>query len=156
MRIRVTVAGMVASKRFLSKLKSDSVTETAKLLEKIGEDIAADAKSNLQQNLNINSGSLLADIDVKEKGPDFVVVGSDLGYAGIIEYGRGEVRGKDKPLTWIDKSTGDRVFSWKSKPVAPSPYLEPAVLDNAGKFSDLYTEKMTQIITSQGDVVEEL
>ena len=98
-------------------------------LLKIADKIVDQARSNLQDNTNIDSGTLLASIKVLFDDGTSIFVGSDLPYAGHIEFGRGPVFPLDPDgyLHWIDKDTGKDVFAKSAGPTEPSPFLAPAV-----------------------------
>jgi len=155
--IRIAIAGYKATHAILGGIVQNMDQATSEVLQKIGEDIVQEAKSNLQNNGNISTGSLLGSIEVKQNLGNSLVVGSDLPYAGIIEYGRGPVTPKDAiVLSWIDKTTGKRVFSHYSKAVEPHPYLEPAVQTALKGLSGVYTEKMGKNLKVSSDSLEQV
>lgn len=109
---------------------ADNVETTSKqFLIQAAEKIVSEARSNLQTNANIDSGALLESIKILEQTDEYIIVGSDSDYAGIIEFGRGPVFPNDPDgwLHWIDKDTGKDVFAKKSKSVEPQPFMQPAV-----------------------------
>ncbi len=115
------------------------------LLSNLAEQIIYEAKNNIQQNQNINSGDLLSSIDVLERDPSnhSITIGSTLFYAHYIELGRGEIFPVNKEfLSWIDKRTGKRVFAKHAKATEPQPFLEPAVILATSKFKDISIEKI--------------
>lgn len=119
---------------------SEDIDEIAhQTLLKSAENIVNEARSNLQNNTNINSGTLLSSIKILFDDGESVYVGSDSPYAGHIEFGRGPVYPKnpDGVLVWVDKKTGKKVFSKSAKATEPSPFLTPAVLSETAKFPDL-------------------
>ena len=105
--------------------------------------IVDEARSNLQNNTNINSGDLLASINILFDDGESIYVGSDMPYAGHIEFGRGPVFPKDPTgwLHWIDKTTGKDVFAKKAGPTEPSPFLQPAVEIVSNKVPNLVAEE---------------
>ena len=111
------------------------------ILLESAKNIVDEAKSNLQNNTNINSGDLLTSIKVLFDDGQSIWVGSDLDYAGHIEFGRGPVFPLDPAgwLHWIDKATGKDVFAKKAKATEPSPFLQPAVELEASRFPELVT-----------------
>ena len=118
----------------------DALVETA-------NDIIAEARSNIQQNQNINSGSLLSSIKILADNGDSLVIGSDMDYAGYIEYGRGPVRPINKQyLSWIDKSSGKRIFAKYAKATEPQPFMEPAVILKLEKFPLIIAQKVEKTI----------
>ena len=98
-------------------------------LLKIADKIVDEARNNLQNNTNIDSGTLLSSIRVLFDDGKDIYVGSDVPYAGHIEFGRGPVFPSDPDgfLHWIDKDTGKDVFAKSAKATEPSPFLAPAV-----------------------------
>ena len=121
------------------------------ILLESAKNIVDEARSNLQTNGNINFGDLLASIKVLFDDGTSIWVGSDLDYAGHIEFGRGPVFPKDPQgwLHWIDKSTGKDVFAKKAGPTEPSPFLQPAVELEAGRFPELLTSEFETKVRSR-------
>lgn len=109
--------------------------------------IVDEARSNLQNNTSINTGSLLASIDIIEETDKSVVVGSELEYAGWIEYGRGPVDPINaKMLHWIDKTTGKDVFARHANATEPRPFLEPAVISKTKDFPGIIATRQQEVI----------
>ena len=147
MSVNIRTRGIKASQKYLSDLIRNTDKNLNDALQEIGDSIVADARSNLQNNTNINSGTLLSSIRILEEGPNYIIVGSDIDYAEYIEYGRGPVRPKN-PDGWlhlIDKQTGKDVFRKFAKATEPMPFLEPAVITNTSKFQDIVAENVAQI-----------
>jgi len=143
MSVEIKTRGHKASQKYLSELISSIDQDLSTALVKLGDSIVAEARSNLQNNTNINSGTLLSSIRILDEGENFVLIGSDLPYAGYIEYGRGPVRPiNGEWLHWIDKQTGKDVFAKFAKATEPSPFLEPAVITHTSKFQDLVVERV--------------
>ncbi len=147
MKIRLEAKGFKANRELMDDIKNHNDENITKSLNELAEKIIDEAKSNLQNNTNIDSGTLLASIKILDETPGkSITVGTDEPYAGFIEYGRGPVNAKEgKWLHWIDKSTGKDVFAKHADPTEPSPFLEPAVLLYSQKYSDVYvniTEEM--------------
>ena len=92
MDISITTEGFEESSIFLKNLSDIDLIE---ILRETAELIIQEAKSNLQNNTNIDSGTLLASISIIEEGDNYISVGSMEPYAGYIEYGRGPVRPLD-------------------------------------------------------------
>lgn len=138
----------IASARRKTQRIIDSIPRSQEeFLDEVANAIVDEARSNLQNNGNINTGELLASIKVLRTAPGLRVVGSDAKQSVYIEYGRGPVMAKNgKPLRWVDKHTGEVVFSMYSGPVEPSPFFEPAVLAVTQRFKKVYVQKQRAII----------
>jgi hypothetical protein len=151
MSVNIRTRGVKASQRYLSDLIRTTDDSLNDALQKVGDSIVAEARSNLQNNTNINSGTLLSSIRILDEGKNFIVIGTDLDYAEYIEYGRGPVIPiNGEWLHWIDKQTGKDVFAKFAKAVEPMPFLEPAVISNTSKFQDIVAENVAQIGTPVG------
>lgn len=110
-------------------------------LERLADSVVDEARNNLQNHGNISTGDLLSSIRILENVDGMnILVGSDLPYAGYIEYGRGPIDAVDKVLHWKDKSTGKDVFSRHSSAVEPMPFLEPAVIVKSKQFPEVFVE----------------
>ena len=112
----------------------------------LGETIIAEARSNLQNNTNIDSGHLLSSITILYEDKSSIVIGTLEEYAWYIEYGRGVIKPKnpDGWLHWIDKQSGKDVFAKFAKATEPMPFLEPAVIQHSSDIPNIYatqTEK---------------
>lgn len=144
MTVNIEVKGHVNARLFLKNLSDIDVME---ILHQTAEAIIQEAKSNLQNNTNIDSGTLLASISILEEGDGSIKVGSMEPYAGYIEYGRGPIHPKDPNgwLHWIDKDTGKDVFAKFAKATEPSPFMEPAVIIHTNMFPDLYRKKTEEM-----------
>jgi hypothetical protein len=141
MSVEIQTRGNKASQRYLSELITNIDEDLSNAIVKLGDSIVAEARSNLQNNTNINSGTLLSSIRILDEGTNYVIIGSDVPYAGYIEYGRGPVRPiNGEWLHWIDKQTGKDVFAKFAKATEPSPFLEPAVITWTSKFQDVVAE----------------
>jgi hypothetical protein len=146
MSLEVKTKGLKASSKYISDLIANTDKNLNDALHIIGESIVDQARSNLQTNTNINSGTLLSSIRILDEGKNFIVIGTDLDYAEYIEYGRGPVVPiNGEWLHWIDKQTGKDVFAKFAKAVEPMPFLEPAVISNTSKFQDVITENVAKI-----------
>ena len=145
MSVQLTTKGHKASIKYLSNLIQNTDEDLQDALKKLGDAIIAEAKGNLQNNTNINSGALLSSIGIIEEGHNYIIVGTNIPYAGYIEYGRGPVRPINAEwLHWIDKQTGKDVFAKFAKATEPMPFLEPAVISESGKFQDVVTEQIAK------------
>ena len=146
MSVHIQTRGHKASQKYLSELITSMDDDLSDAITKLGESIVAEARSNLQNNTNINSGMLLSSIRILEEGPNFVIVGTDSDYASYIEYGRGPVRPlkEDGWLHWIDKQSGKDVFAKFAKATEPMPFLEPAVISETSKFQDVVVEQVSK------------
>lgn len=127
-------------RRISDLLKSIEKTSNNLLID-VAEDTVKEAKENLRLNGNIDTGELVESIDVLEVGNDFVIVGSPLMRAQYIEFGRGPVFAKDKPLHWVDKKTGEDVFAMSASPVDPQPFMQPAVEAVTSRYENIVAEK---------------
>jgi len=145
--VEIKTRGHKASIEYLSSLISEMDGTLSDALQTLGDSIVSEARSNLQTNTNINSGTLLSSIRILDEGQNYIVVGTDLDYAEYIEYGRGPVRplNEDGWLHWIDKRTGKDVFAKFAKATEPSPFLEPAVITHTSKFQDVVIENIAKI-----------
>lgn len=107
------------------------------------EAIVSEAQSNLQNNMNINTGELLASIRILNEEGLKGEVGTDVEHAWYIEYGRGPVVPVHaKMLHWIDKDTGEDVFSMYAGPTEPMPFMEPAVIVHTEQFGDIAVHQL--------------
>ena len=147
MSIEITSKGFEDNEQLLRYIIDNIDEHNQEMLHKLGESIIAEARSNLQNNTNINSGTLLSSIIILEEGDDYIIVGTREDYAGYIEYGRGPVRPLKEGgwLHWIDKSSGKDVFAKFANATEPSPFMEPAIITMTKDFPELYvgeTEEM--------------
>lgn len=148
MSISIESKGFENNEQVLKFISENIENHNKEMLIALGETIVAEARSNLQNNTNINSGTLLASIIILEENDDEIIIGTREDYAGYIEYGRGPVRPKDPDgwLHWIDKSTGKDVFAKFAKATEPMPFMEPAVISNALKFPEVYIDATEDMI----------
>lgn len=145
MEIRMTAKDAEKTSRLLSGVKKTLDQTIEEIMDSIDDQIIFEAKNNIQQNQNINSGTLLTSIQVLEKdtAKHSHTIGSDLDYAHYVEYGRGPiVASEGKTLHWIDKTTGKDVFAKRAKATEPQPFLGPAVTIVTKKIKDLSVEKI--------------
>ena len=148
--IRMTASGFGNNKNFLDDLINNSQQRSQIIFHKLAEDIVVDARHNLQQNLNIDSGRLLASIRILQEDENVIIIGSDLEHALYIEFGRGPVFAPEgKVLHFVSKDTGKDVFVTEVGPVDPMPFLEPAVLKHIKAFTDAFTELNKDVIKRQ-------
>lgn len=153
MSIQLQTKGMNASKKYLSSLIEELDENVQDAMLKVINQIIADARSNLQNNANINSGTLLASIRILEEGKNYYLIGTDIEYAEYIEYGRGPINAKPgKTLHWIDKKTGKDVFAKHADAYPAHPFLEPAVIVNTRKLSDILAENIAEVGLPIGSV----
>ena len=144
-KLSLSIKDMEKTRRVLNGTIADLDDDTNHLLHQLGLDIVAEAKSNLHNNTNISMGTLLSSIRILNETKNNIEVGTDIDYAGYIEYGRGPVRPINaKFLHWIDKASGKDVFAKFAKATEPSPFLEPAVISKTHKFVDIFAQNMTQ------------
>jgi len=119
-------------------------------LEKAAELACERARSNLQNNGNIATGELLASIRILEISDNglTVVFGSDVIQSKYIEKGRGPVEAKEgHTLSWIDKTTGKRIFAKSVKEFAAHPFMEPAVIEIEHDFPEMIVDAEQDFIT---------
>lgn len=143
--ISIESHGFEESRMFLAGLSNIDLMD---ILYEVANKIIDEAKSNLQNNTNIDSGTLLSSIGILEEGDKSITVGSNEPYAGYIEYGRGPIRPLDPDgwLHWIDKDTGKDVFAKFAKATEPSPFMEPAVIIHTKMFGDLVLEQSEEML----------
>lgn len=149
MSVEIKTKGYDTTQDLIKHIKDNIDEHHTEMLHLIGESIVAEAKSNLQNNTNIDSGTLHASIMILDEGDDFIIVGTNEDYAGYIEYGRGPVRPLKEGgwLHWIDKSTGKDVFAKFANATEPMPFLEPAVATVTLEFPQVYTEETSKLIS---------
>ena len=142
MSVDITVLGLDSAEAVLDYITNNIEKNTKDALKVLGEMIVSEARSNLQNNTNINSGHLLSSIRILQEDETSIIIGTDVDYANYIEYGRGPIRPlkEDGWLHWIDKETGKDVFAKFAKATEPMPFLEPAIIEYTSKFPQLYSE----------------
>ena len=146
MSVEITSTGFENNEKVLKYIKDNLDAHHKEMLHLLGETIVSEARSNLQNNTNISTGTLHASIMILEEGDDYIVVGTLEDYAGYIEYGRGPVRPLKEGgwLHWIDKSSGKDVFAKFANATEPSPFMEPAVTSMTLNFPEIYAEKTNE------------
>ena len=151
MSIEITSKGFDKNYLFLNYIKSNLETINIDMLHQLGEAIVAEARSNLQNNTNIDSGTLLSSIMILEETGDVIVIGTNSDYASYIEYGRGPVRPLKEGgwLHWIDKTSGKDVFAKFANATEPSPFLEPAVISVTANFPEVYAKQTDAMLSKQ-------
>lgn len=144
MSVEITEYGFKDANDILKEIKDNLNDNIQKSLHLLGEMIVSEARSNLQNNTNIDSGSLLSSIIILDEQKNMIIVGTNTEYAWYIEYGRGPIRPKDPDgwLHWIDKQTGKDVFAKFAKATEPSPFMEPAVINVTGRIDDIFFEQL--------------
>ena len=144
MQINIETKGFDENRVLLNELSNIDLME---LLYEVANKIIDEARSNLQNNTNIDSGTLLSSISILEEGDNYITVGSREPYAGYIEYGRGPVKPLKEGgwLHWIDKSSGKDVFAKFANATEPSPFMEPAVIIHTDMFPELYRQQTEEI-----------
>ena len=149
MSIEITEKGFENNEQVLKYIKDNLDAHHKEMLHVLGETIISEARSNLQNNTNISTGTLHASIMILDEGDDYIVVGTLEDYAGYIEYGRGPVRPLKEGgwLHWIDKSSGKDVFAKFANATEPSPFMEPAVTSMTLNFPEIYAEKTNKMIS---------
>lgn len=148
MSISIESKGFENNEEVMKFIRDNIDSHNQEMLIKLGETIVAEARSNLQNNTNINSGTLLSSIMILEENDNEIILGTREEYAGYIEYGRGPVRPKDPDgwLHWIDKDTGKDVFAKFAKATEPMPFLEPAVVQHTQNFPEVYASETEQML----------
>ena len=151
MSIEIKSKGFEKNYLFLNYIKSNLETINMDMLHQLGEAIVAEARSNLQNNTNIDSGTLLSSIMIFEETGDSITLGTNSEYASYIEYGRGPVRPLKEGgwLHWIDKTSGKDVFAKFANATEPSPFLEPAVISVTAKFPEVYATQVDVMLSNE-------
>ena len=151
MSIEITSKGFDKNYLFLNYIKSNLETINMDMLHQLGEAIVAEARSNLQNNTNIDSGTLLSSIMIFEETGDSITLGTNSEYASYIEYGRGPVRPLKEGgwLHWIDKTSGKDVFAKFANATEPSPFLEPAVISVTANFPQVYATQVDAMLSKE-------
>ena len=146
--IKLESFGFERTEDVLTYIKNNIESDFRDSLHILCETIVAEARSNLQNNTNIDSGHLLSSIRILEETDDYIILGTDVEYAAYIEYGRGPVRPLKEGgwLHWIDKSSGKDVFAKFANATEPSPFMEPAVVQHTLDFPTVHATKVTRII----------
>lgn len=148
MSFTVTSKGFEYNEDVLNFIKNNIDSHTHEMLVKLGETIVSEARSNLQTNTNIDSGTLLSSIMILEENDNEIIVGTREDYASYIEYGRGPVKPLKEGgwLHWIDKSTGKDVFAKFANATEPMPFLEPAVIQHTKDFPQIYATQTDEML----------
>lgn len=147
MEINIVAKDKQKTDKLIDGIKKTIDQTIEEVLDNIDNQIIYEARSNIQNNQNINSGGLLASVQVLSKDTKKHIheIGSTLPYSHYIEFGRGPVYPiKGEFLSWIDKTTGKRIFAKSAKATEPSPFLEPAIIKVTAKIKDLYVTKTDQ------------
>ena len=152
MSIEITSKGFEDNEELLQFIRENIDSHNKEMLYMLGESIVAEARSNLQNNTNINSGTLLSSIMILDEGDDYIIVGTREDYAGYIEYGRGPVRPLKEGgwLHWIDKSSGKDVFAKFANATEPMPFMEPAVIGITSDFPQVFIEETEKMFSKNG------
>ncbi len=151
MSISIESKGFENNEQVLKFIKNNIDSHHHEMLIALGESIVAEARSNLQNNTNINTGDLLSSIMILEENDNMIIVGTRSEYAGYIEYGRGPVRPLKEGgwLHWIDKTSGKDVFAKFANATDPSPFLEPAVISMTQNFPEIYVSETESMINKK-------
>lgn len=151
MSISIESKGFENNEQVLKFIKNNINLHHQEMLIALGESIVAEARSNLQNNTNINTGDLLSSIMILEENDNMIIVGTRSEYAGYIEYGRGPVRPLKEGgwLHWIDKTSGKDVFAKFANATEPSPFLEPAVISMTQNFPEIYVSETESMINKK-------
>lgn len=147
MKIDINVTGVKETVEMLESLERETDLMIEDTLLEVGNAIVSEARSTLQNNQNINTGDLIANTKVLNSSKDSLTVGNNLPYADIIEYGRGPISAAPgKTLHWIDKTSGEHVFSKTSKATEPKPFLVPAFVKYSDKLPQIIEDKYKKLI----------
>ena len=151
MILSIESQGFEENEDVMKFIKDNIDTHHQEMLHNLGEAIVAEARSNLQNNTNINTGNLLSSITILEETDNEIIVGTREDYAGYIEYGRGPVRPLKEGgwLHWIDKTSGKDVFAKFANATEPSPFMEPAVISMTQDFPEIYVEETEAMINKK-------
>lgn len=148
MSVSFEVSGIDKARMILDNIEKGIDKKHEELLHELGESIVYEARSNLQNNTNINSGHLLSSIKILKEDENSIWIGTDVDYAWYIEYGRGPVRPLKEGgwLHWIDKTSGKDVFAKFANATEPMPFLEPAVIKKSLDFPNMYAERVKDLL----------
>ena len=148
MSVSIETSGMDKARMILDNIEKGIDKKHADILHNLGETIVFEARNNLQNNTNINSGHLLSSIKILKEDETAIWVGTETDYAFYIEYGRGPIRPLKEGgwLHWIDKSTGKDVFAKFANATEPMPFMEPAVVRVSLDFPNLYAEQVKELL----------
>lgn len=151
MILSIESQGFEENEDVIKFIKDNIDTHHQEMLHNLGESIVAEARSNLQNNTNINTGNLLSSITILEETDNEIIVGTREDYAGYIEYGRGPVRPLKEGgwLHWIDKTSGKDVFAKFANATEPSPFMEPAVISITQDFPQVYVSETEAMINKK-------
>lgn len=148
MSIEITSKGFEDNYLVMNHVIKSMDTHNMDMLHILGETIVSEARSNLQNNTNIDSGTLLSSIMILEENEDHIILGTREEYASYIEYGRGPIRPLKEGgwLHWIDKSSGKDVFAKFANATEPMPFMEPAVIQHTRDFPQVYIQATQDMI----------
>lgn len=119
--------------------------ELEKLLEIIADGVIQEARQNLANHRNVDTGGLMGSIKIFESGKDYIVVGTDAPHAGFIEFGRGPIKPvRATVLRFFDKKKGKLIFTKYVGPTEPMPFMQPAAEKWANLFEGIMTERLKQ------------
>lgn len=143
-RITMEVKGDTRLLRVFRDLSQNGLDEVvSQALDDIAETVIQQAKVNLADN-NL-TGQLSDSVKVLDKGTHYIKIGTETLQGKILELGRGPVTPvRAKVLHWVDPKTGKDVYSKYSKPVAPSPWLEPSISINMKTIETMLAHRLDQ------------
>lgn len=104
--------------------------------EKLGNFLVNYIKSEIQNEGHVVTGELLASVQILEIGDNYVIIGSDVLQARILEYGRPAIVKTDGVLAWQDPHTGETVFSHRSGPVAATHIFERSIINGLERYKE--------------------
>ena len=151
MSISIESRGFENNEQVIKHIQDNIDSHNQEMLIALGELIVTEARSNLQNNTNIDSGDLLSSIMILEENDNEIIIGTRNEYASYIEYGRGPVRPLKEGgwLHWVDKSSGKDVFAKFANATEPSPFMEPAVIQHTHDFPNIYRKATEDMINKK-------
>ena len=129
--------------RGMSQLKKafDDLGKQMQRNQEIALKLAANEyKSDVQEKAPYKTGTLRRSIHAEPVSPSKFLVGTDVKYARILEYG-GVIKAKNAPYLVFKTADGE----WHQVKVvhrSPRPYFRPAMDENWEKYQKMYVEAM--------------
>ena len=160
--MEIKIEGLKGLRADFARASAKAGDGVMKGLQKVGLEIVAEAKKNLNQNKTNNTGTLRASGKVQKDGDGidagFFAQGSDEGYASHVEYGRGPTKKAGQiPLrttlkAWVHRKLGipygkelesaTYLIARKihRKGTKAQPFFTPAVKKFEEKVSDIVSD----------------
>lgn len=131
--IVITAKGLEKLPARLRRFRIGVVARVARMLELIGQEVASRSTEDYlsgprPRKLGRVSGDLARSVNYKVKG-NRVVIGSNLPYAGVHEFGA-TIRAKNSPFLVF--RIGKQWISKKEVTIPARPFLAPALKDSRG------------------------